>query len=143
MRERLARYLALLLVLCAVGLSWHFAWVHNRPAPAPTVREDRSEPTDPGVIPLAVQEQEPAGAGIFRDEGCMACHSVGGVGSPRYPLDGVGTRYDRQTLQEWIVGSERVAAELPDSAVRRKQSYRSLSEAELDALLDWLAGLRD
>lgn len=133
MRERLARWVALLTATVTVALALWFAWRHN--PSLPTVA--------PGTPPEPVAPLVEAGRAVYEAQRCASCHSIAGVGSPRFPLDGVGRRHDAQTMAAWIVGAPEVADALPASAVRRKQRYAELPPHELDALVAYLLGLRD
>ncbi len=44
------------------------------------------------TVGLAEPPSPTKGEEIYRRLGCPACHSVGGAGNHRYPLDGVGSR---------------------------------------------------
>lgn len=136
MRERIARWIALLLAVITVAMSALFAWVHNpqRSAdevpPAPVREEHVGSGEHPGRI-------------VYEAQRCAACHSIAGAGSPRYPLDGVGARLARDELRKWIVGAPELEDALPASAFRRKQQYQGLPESELDALVSWLEEISD
>jgi mono/diheme cytochrome c family protein len=137
MRERLARWVALLTATVTVALALWFAWIHNPPLPAlPAVA-----PGAPPAAPAAALAE--AGRAVYGAQHCASCHAIAGVGSPRYPLDGVGRRHDAQAMAAWIVGAPEVADALPASAVRRKQRYAELAPHELEALVAYLLGLRD
>ncbi len=134
MRETLARWVALLTTAVTVSLSVWFAWIHN---PSPERGEVRPAPTaDP------VTADHP-GRAVYDAQRCAVCHSIAGVGSPRSPLDGVGARRDREELEKWIVGAAELEDALPPSTFRRKQAYQALPQAELDALVAYLATLRE
>ncbi|MGL1834849.1 c-type cytochrome [Rhodocyclaceae bacterium SMB388] len=131
MREELARWVALLTVVVTVSLSALFAWVHNS--------GDEPERAAAGRLPaVASKLVDHPGHAVFVAQRCTSCHSVGGEGSPRYPLDGVGARLDREAIRKWIVGAPELQDQLPASAFRRKQQYQALPDAELEVLVDWL-----
>jgi len=136
MREELARWIALLTVVVTVSLSALFAWVHNP-------LDDSVAP--PVVVPVEAPESTVVhpGYAVFVAQRCTSCHSVAGEGSPRYPLDGVGARLDRDAILKWTIGAPELENVLPANAFRRKQPYGGLTEAELDALVSWLKTLRD
>lgn len=136
MREELARWVALLTVVVTVSLSALFAWVHN-----PSGEPER--PAAESIPEAAAEPVEHPGHAVFVAQRCTSCHSVVGEGSPRYPLDGVGARLNRDAIRNWIVGVPELQDALPSSAYRRKQQYQSLPDAELEALVDWLQMLTD
>lgn len=139
MRERLARWVALLTVLVTVSLSLRFAWVHNE---RPFEREDLR---DSGGVAVSapIEGGEHPGRAVFDRYRCANCHSVADEGNPRYPLDGVGARRTRAELHAWVVGAATLETALPSSAYRRKQQYQAMPDDELDALLAYLQSLQD
>jgi hypothetical protein len=153
MRERLAVGISILAMSVLIGLSVLFAmrqnpdtagWSLAGTAPgdhAGELVEADVPPPDPGAVTQA--NDSLAGLGVFRASGCERCHSVAGVGSPRYPLDGVGSRRTEDALFAWTVGSEAVQDSLSPSALRAKQRYLQLPAAEMRVLLAYMARLID
>lgn len=74
------------------------------------------------------------GKKIFEREGCPMCHSIGGAGNRRNPLDGVGKRLDAARIRTWILAPQEIR---PGIA---KKGYK-LSEPDLDALVRYLGSL--
>jgi mono/diheme cytochrome c family protein len=77
------------------------------------------------------------GAEIFKAQGCRGCHSLAGVGGAIGPaLDGVGKRLDQGQLRLQLVAPKTVnpASTMP--------AYTHLSAPDLQALLNYLAGLK-
>ncbi len=137
MRERIARSVVLLTTLIVVGLSAWFATTHNRvQAAAPAAKAAPSAPVS------SLAEEVARGRKLFADQGCTTCHSVGGAGNPRSPLDQTGARWDAKELRGWITGSGLAADMLPPAIVKRKQRYGSLPVKDLDALVAYLATLQ-
>jgi mono/diheme cytochrome c family protein len=119
MRRILAGILALATGLVIVLLSALFAWIKVPASPPPP---DAKAPVEQGRR-------------VFEELRCRACHSIAGAGSPRYPLDGVGSRLTREQITLWIVSPQEMK---PGVA---KRAYE-ISEHDLEALVDYLAGLR-
>jgi hypothetical protein len=137
MRERIAIAISILAVVLLAGLSVLFAAYQNPVAPGEPVAalapdSDAGHPDHPVM-----------GRAVFRNWGCLRCHSVEGIGSRRYPLDGVGSRRTTGELFAWTVGGRDVQDSLSPSALRAKQRYQQIPEEELRALLAWMQGLRD
>jgi hypothetical protein len=138
-----------------VGLSALFARSQNPgvtaqlgQSPAETAAP-RAALASPAPPPVASPPAPPQGAAdsirgrmVFDSAGCTRCHSVAGVGSPRYPLDGVGARRSEAELRAWTQGADALADSLPPSALRSKQAYREMKPADLDALIAFLRSLR-
>jgi mono/diheme cytochrome c family protein len=132
MRERWARTLAFLTGFLVLLLSGAFAAIQN-PAATPGGGSGTAAP--------AVAADLERGKAVYDQQGCARCHSVAGKGSPRSPLDGVGSRLDRAELHDWIVAAPAVQDDLSPRAVSAKQGYAKLPEADLEALIDYLASL--
>jgi len=129
MRELLARILATLTALAVVGLAAGFSLLQNIPG-----REEAQRP----AAPAAEAERFAAGRAAFDRNGCGGCHSIGGHGNPRSPLDGVGGRLDRDSIRDWIIAADRISKRLTSGVVRMKQSYAALPDQDLRALVDLL-----
>ena len=56
------------------------------------------------ILPAgAMAEDEPLGQKLFRDKGCVGCHSIGGQGGQVGPaLDHVGDRYSPEWMYTWL-----------------------------------------
>lgn len=129
MRERLAKILAALSALIVVILAAVFSLAHNTPG------RQQAPPTQ-------TASHAAAGRAVYDKLGCSRCHSIAGQGNPRAPLDGVGQRLTPQELRDWIIAAENVRPYLPAPIATMKQSYASMPEEELQALLDYLASLK-
>lgn len=72
---------------------------------------------------------------IYTAQRCAACHSIAGVGSRRYPLDGVGTRLQPEAIRKWIVAPQEMNAKVRKPVV-------VLPPEDLDALVTYLQSLK-
>jgi len=86
-----------------------------------------------GPPPKSVTE----GRQIYADNGCASCHSIKGVGGVvAPPLDGVGSRHDR----EWLTGHFKdPQAYTPGSVM---PAYGHLPETDLEKLTDYMMSLK-
>lgn len=139
MRKRLAELLAALTALTVVVLAALFSRVQNLPGPAHPVSSVTQVPAPSAT---GAPGQLAAGRSAYERNGCGGCHSIGGDGNPRSPLDGVGDRLPCDQIADWIVASERIKPRLSAGTVRIKQSFAALPEDELHAMADYLASLR-
>lgn len=145
MREKIARIVAVSVVLILTGLSLFFAWIHNPPVQvaatmAPAEPEPETVMEAPVALPVTQEATVELGRMVYMDQGCATCHSIEGAGNPRYPLDGVGSRWEAAGIRDWITGT--VAADiLPEGIVRRKARYLELPEESLGALVQYLSTL--
>lgn len=137
MRETWVRIVAATSGVLAILLALAFAWLQN-PQPA------LSPATVVAVAQVATDgpSQVEAGRAVYLAQGCALCHAIAGTGNPRYPLDGVGDRLSTQDLRNWTLGLGAAQGALPARAVRIKEDYRLLPGDELDALVGYLASLR-
>lgn len=152
MREIIARIISILSVAVVIAISLLFASAHNPPVAAvaaPAAGEAGASGPAPLAAPGAPHPGEPApasnlerGRAVYAQNQCATCHAIAGEGNPRYPLDGVGARWEPEDLRDWITGDGVAAEVLSAGIIRRKQRYRSLPEADLDALVAYLSTLR-
>jgi mono/diheme cytochrome c family protein len=132
MREIIARVVCLLTVMGVVALAHLFAEKHN-PQVTPS-------PVNPTAEPVRSSDAV-RGRDVYNAQGCSSCHAIAGVGNPRNPLDDVGAHRTAAELREWITATGSATDQLSPAVVRRKQRYQELSEAELQALVAFLATL--
>ena len=71
---------------------------------------------------------------------CSACHSIGGVGNPGSPLDGIGARMNAAEIRDWALAAGAARQELPARTAQRKS--QAANDPELQALIDYLAASR-
>jgi mono/diheme cytochrome c family protein len=137
MRERLALGLASLTGFLVVVLAIGFALVQT--APERPIEEAIVAPLEePEVAPRVAE-----GRAVYEAQDCARCHAIAGRGNPRFPLDGVGARRDRDALRAWVTAPPEMEAEMSARTFSAKQRYQALPEDELDALIDYLASLRE
>ncbi|MDX1396243.1 MAG: c-type cytochrome [Gemmatimonadota bacterium] len=139
MRERLAKWIAAGTIVVIAGLALLFARLQNPPA-----GEEVAQPAVGDATPTPARMPVSAGAAgraVYDGLGCARCHSIAGEGSPRYPLDGVGSRREREEIRAWVLGLEDVEDSLSSAVLRRKAEYRGIPPGDLEALLDLLSGL--
>jgi hypothetical protein len=144
MRERIAVGISILAVGVLLALSVLFAVRQNPTAGSTAITAPRSDAIGESRMPDVRQENDSvAGMRVFSASGCERCHSVAGVGSPRYPLDGVGSRRSPVELRTWTVASAAVQDSLSPSAVRAKQRYEQIPREGMRVLLVYMASLID
>jgi cytochrome c oxidase subunit 2 len=137
MRESTAKGAALgtgAMIVAAVALFAALQQV-DREVAAP-VAEAETAPIAPQDQPQVPDTILALGARVYDEQGCAGCHSIAGVGSPRSPLDGVGTRLTAERIRLWIVDPQAARPGV------RKPSYDDLPVAELEALVAYLRSLR-
>ena len=125
MRIRLAKLLAAATGLVIVLLAAAFAAIRNAPTDSAVAVQVRIGPQ--GAQPSDVER----GRAVYEAQRCRRCHSIGGEGNARYPLDGVGTRLTDREVRTWIVSPQEMNPRVA------KRGYE-LSGADLDALVAYL-----
>ena len=143
MRERWARRLAWITCSLVLAFTAAFAATYNAGTATATAE---SEPVVPA--PAAQSGDDAAeiarGREVYASLDCSGCHSIAGEGSPRSPLDGVGSHLDEAGLRAWMLGEDSVAEDLSPRALRTKQAYRDqLGTDQIDALVAYLASLEE
>ena len=139
--------LSVITIALLAGLSLLFACLQSpsdRHDAATAIVAKAPAPVGTPAIPEAATQAADSARGyaIFREQACERCHSVGGVGSPRHLLDGVGSRRTTQELRAWTLASEVVADSLAPSAARAKRRYADLPAPTVDTLIRFLSSLR-
>jgi cytochrome c553 len=137
MRERLARYVAVLTGVCLLGLAYWFAVEQDAARRVETLSRPPPLIARPVVAPAAPPFEH--GKTLFVEQQCDTCHSVAGVGHPSYPLDGIAGQLDAAAMRDRITAQGEGAAGLSPRIVRRKEQYRNLSDDDLAALVAYLS----
>jgi mono/diheme cytochrome c family protein len=86
--------------------------------------------------------QDPAaGAKVFADQKCSLCHSIGGKGNAKGPLDDVGSKLSAADIRAWI--EDAVGMTQKTNATRKPamKSY-SLAKGDVDNLVAYLSSLK-
>ena len=99
----------------------------------PGVGEGVRETTPPS--PQVQDSVVMAGRAVYGEQSCAVCHSIAGEGSPRSPLDGVGSRLSPEEIRLWIVDPQSMRPGVP------KPSFDELPEDDVDALVAYLQTL--
>ena len=99
-----------------------------------------------GVLgPLALAQDAKKierGKAVFAEQKCKMCHSIGGVGSPKGPLDDVGGKLSPADIKQWIVDPKAMAAKAKAERKPAMRSYKELPAEDVDALVAYLSSLK-
>lgn len=142
MRILFARLLVVVTGLMIVALAILFAVLRNPTTESRVAGPSQVPSTSPGpgvVVPSvsepkdrAVQDPKIArGRAVYVEQRCRTCHSIGGEGNTRSPLDDVGARLTETEIRQWIVAPKEM------NPTVAKRGYR-LPEEDLDALVAYL-----
>ncbi|MCA9800370.1 MAG: cytochrome c [Cyanobacteria bacterium HKST-UBA02] len=90
------------------------------------------------------KKKEMPGRALVAQKGCLACHSLGGIGGSFAPaLDGVGGRRTRESIDNHILGAEMVVDGGGEYGNRGAVMPPSgLSRDEIEAIADYLETLK-
>ena len=82
-----------------------------------------------------------AGAKVFADQKCSVCHSIGGKGNAKGPLDDVGSKLSPADIRAWI---EDAAGMTTKTNATRKPAMKSytLAKGDVDNLVAYLSSLK-
>lgn len=81
------------------------------------------------------------GAKVYAAQKCSICHSIGGVGNKKLPLDGVGAKLSADQIREWISAPAEAAKKANSTAKPPMRSFASLPKPDLDALVAYIKSL--
>ena len=135
-RKVRARWLAAATTAAVVAFATVFAGLRNlgdEAVAAPTGAEPSTAmPTTTG----AAKPVPPA----FERLRCSGCHSIGGIGNPGSPLDGIGARMSATGIRDWTLATGPARGEISARTAQRKS--QAADDPELQALIDYLAASR-
>jgi mono/diheme cytochrome c family protein len=83
-----------------------------------------------------------SGEEVYAAQKCASCHSVGGKGNKKYPLDGAGSRLSEADIREWLVNPDAQQAKKGSRPLMRMPSYRGLPPEDVDALVTYVKTLK-
>jgi mono/diheme cytochrome c family protein len=96
------------------------------------------------VLPQVALAQDAVakGAALYASQKCGVCHSVAGKGNAKGPLDGVGLKFTAEELHLWLDDPAAMSAKIKATRKPPMKSYKSLSQADKDALVAWMQTLK-
>jgi mono/diheme cytochrome c family protein len=89
-----------------------------------------------------VRARGATGEEVYATQKCSVCHSVGGKGNKKYPLDGVGSRLSEVEIREWLLNPDAQQSRKGGRPLMRMPSYRSLPTEDVDALVAYIKSLK-
>ena len=94
-----------------------------------------------GATGIARAEDSAAGAKVFADQKCSLCHSVGGKGNTKGPLDDVGGKLSAADIRAWIEDAPGMTAKTNATRKPAMKAY-SLPKSDVDNLVAYLSSLK-
>lgn len=89
--------------------------------------------------PASAQSSVEKGAALFAAQKCTLCHSIEGKGSPKGPLDGIGSKLKAEEIRQWLTSPAEMAAKANATRKPAMKSFASLPKEDLDALVAFIA----
>jgi mono/diheme cytochrome c family protein len=134
-RKARARWLAGATTAAVVAFAILFAGLRNLggEAAAPPAAKPSAAATTPAG---AARPVPPA----FERLRCSGCHSIGGIGNPGSPLDGIGARMSAAEIRDWTLATGPARQEISARTAQRKS--QAADDPELQALIDYLEASR-
>jgi len=90
---------------------------------------------------IAHAQDAAAGAKVFADQKCNLCHSVGGKGNAKGPLDDAGSKLSPADIRAWIEDAPGMTAKTNATRKPAMKAY-SLPKGDVDSLVAYLASLK-
>jgi mono/diheme cytochrome c family protein len=88
------------------------------------------------------QDAKAKGEQIFAAQKCSLCHSIGGKGNAKGPLDDVGSKLSADEIRQWIVDPKGMTAKTKATRKPEMKQY-TLPKDDVDALVVYLSSLKN
>ena len=82
------------------------------------------------------------GKDVYAAQKCSICHSIGGVGNKKGPLDQVGSKLSANDIRSWITSAPEMAVKAKAERKPAMKAYATLSKDDLDNLVAYLQTLK-
>jgi mono/diheme cytochrome c family protein len=89
----------------------------------------------------AAQDANARGEKVYTDQKCSLCHSIGGRGNAKGPLDEVGKKRSADEIRQWITDAKAMTAKTHATRKPDMKQY-TLPAADVDALVAYLSSLK-
>lgn len=88
------------------------------------------------ALALCQDDAPDRGRNVYAEQRCALCHSIGGIGGKKLPLDRVGTKLKPEDMRKWIRTPKAMKADTTMKA------YPNLPEKDLGDVVAFLTTLR-
>jgi mono/diheme cytochrome c family protein len=82
------------------------------------------------------------GMKVYEEQKCSLCHSIGGKGNQKGPLDGVGAMLTAEEIKAWITTPKEMTAKAKAERKPPMRAYPTLPADDVDALVAYLLTLK-
>jgi mono/diheme cytochrome c family protein len=96
-----------------------------------------------GVLtaPAVAQDTTASGPAIFTAQKCSLCHSIGGKGNVKGPLDDVGAKSSPDDIRAWLTDAKAMTAKTKAPRKPEMKAY-TMTKLEVDTLVTYLSGMK-
>ena len=94
-----------------------------------------------GIAASAAGQDKAKGEKVYADQKCSLCHSIGGKGNPKGPLDDVGAKLKADDIRAWITDAKGMTAKTKATRKPDMKQY-TLPKEDVDALVAYLSSLK-
>src|ERR1700688_2079749 len=94
-----------------------------------------------GVASAAAQDAKTQGEKVFADQKCTLCHSIGGKGNSKGPLDEVGSKLSPDDIRAWITDAKAMTAKTKATRKPDMKAY-TLPKEDVDVLVAYLSAMK-
>lgn len=95
------------------------------------------------AVTAAAQDKVARGEQVYAAQKCSMCHSIGGKGNAKGPLDKVGAKnMPEADIRAWITDPKSMTAKYKAERKPEMRAYTSLAKDDLDALVAYVQSLK-
>jgi mono/diheme cytochrome c family protein len=94
-----------------------------------------------GTALAGAKDAKAQGEKVFADQKCTLCHSVGGKGNTKGPLDGVGSKLSADDIRAWITDAKGMTAKTKATRKPEMKAY-TLPKEDVDELVAYLSEMK-
>lgn len=94
------------------------------------------------AAPAFAQSPVEKGQAVYTAQKCSICHSIGGKGNVKGPLDGIGTKLKAEDIRDWLVNAPAKAAQAKAERKPAMKAFSALPKEDVDALVGYLQTLK-
>jgi mono/diheme cytochrome c family protein len=94
-----------------------------------------------GAGSAGAQDASAQGEKVFAAQKCSLCHSVGGKGNPKGPLEEAVGKLSTNDMREWITDAKAMTAKTKATRTPAMKQF-ALPKEDVDALVAYLSSLR-
>lgn len=87
--------------------------------------------------PARAQDLKARGEKVYTDQKCSLCHSIGGHGNAKGPLDNVGSKLSADEIRQWLTDAKGMTAKSKATRKPEMKQY-TLPKGDVDALVAFL-----